>query len=461
MAVNAANSPAAGAVAATAGVVNVDGVKTAAVGAMAMNPTQMCAAGTLKPGADIAINKAIQGGASLSQAFAPTFFTGKDGIKSLAGFAGNTNAQVSAATSLLSQGEAALKKTGLITGKESPTQTGGLILSAATAGINATVNFAKGAVSGLGNLASAAGSKISSLTSSLFSPSSAISSGNLAANMADKSLGSLSGAGIIDSVKGAVGGVFDKIADSYKALKARVPQSLLPSKQEATAAASKNSEGLLSGLPSLDTVTNKLSSAFGSGVNSLKNSATGALSTLAGGAVSSALKGTGLESLAGTASKAVSSGIKGLMTSASGGVPGLPSLPGGMSSVTNVVNGKIPTTSSIPGLSSVSGLVTSVTASISKGISSIGDTLASAKDKLLGAGGLTSLASKDLGADAKSKLDGALASMGSGGPADIKAPTVADETFSSAAIEAQTAKLLGDPRIPAIPFGASKIPPIG
>jgi hypothetical protein len=462
MAVNAATGPAANAVQATAGVVDVNGAKVASVGAMAMNPTQMCAAGTLKPGADIAINKAIQAGAPLEKAFAPTFFTGKDGIKTLTAFTGSTPAQTNAATSLLAQGEAALKKTGLITGKESPTQTGGLILSAATAGVKATVDFAKNAMSSAMNLADAAGSKIKGFANSLMSPSSAVSSGNFASGLADKAMSSLSGAGssLLNSAKGAVAGVFGGIADSYKALKAGIPQSLLPSKQESTEVAKKNTEGLTSGLPSMSELGDKLKSAFGSATDSLGKALSANSSSL--NKIASAATGGLTDKLGGVAG--ITSTVKGLVAKvtapSTAGTPNIPGLPAGAASISNVVNASAPSSSSIPGLSSVTGALSGIASSVSKGISGIGTSIAGLKDKLLNSGGLDGLASKDLLASAKSKLDGALSSMGLGGPGDEKAPTVADATFSAAAIEERSAALLGDVRIPKIPFGASKVPPV-
>jgi hypothetical protein len=45
--------------------------------------------------------------------------------------------------------------------------------------------------------------------------------------------------------------------------------------------------------------------------------------------------------------------------------------------------------------------------------------------------------------------------MGAGGPVSVKLPTVAADSFDFSKMKAQAASLLGNPKIPSIPFGST------
>ena len=431
MALTAANGPAASAIARTAGVVATAGVTTAALGSLGVNPSQLVAAGNLKPGADVAINAALQSGKTLAQAMPSNVWTGKDGVNSIAGFITNTKAQTSVASRLLNQSESALKSVGMITGKESPTQTAGLIMSAATVGIGATLQFAQNVMSPTSDLSKIATGDISNLKNNLTgaigklgtqsndiggSVKNAIGSGNFAANLADKALGALGGIKIGDSLKGIAAGAFAKITGGFKALTANKPQNLAN--------------------PASD---------------SPMDAATSALTEAAGSAIP--------------------------------GVPGIPNIPGGVGAVTNVVNGLPGASTGSIGTAGVSQALQSVTGSIPNGIPSLGPNL---QNQLIQAGttaalasvginpatislaknalsiasklNLTSMATGGLPASAAADLQGSLASLGSGGSVSVKAPTVITDSFSFQSILGQSKALLGDPKIPPLNFGALNIP---
>jgi hypothetical protein len=53
---------------------------------------------------------------------------------------------------------------------------------------------------------------------------------------------------------------------------------------------------------------------------------------------------------------------------------------------------------------------------------------------------------------------GALESLGSNGPVSIKVPTVSVDSFDIGPLAAQSAALLGNPKIPPLNLGALKIP---
>jgi hypothetical protein len=428
MALTAANGPAAAAIARTAGVVATAGVTTAALGSLGVNPSQLVAAGNLKPGADVAINAALQSGKTLAQAMPPNVWTGKDGVNSVAGFINNTQAQTSVASRLLNQSKSALESLGMISKTNSPTQTAGIMLSATTVGLGATLQFAQNAMSPTSDLSKVATGDISNLKNNLTgaigklgtqandiggSVKNAMASGNFAANLADKALGALGGIKIGDSLKGIAAGAFAKITGGFKALTANKPQNL----------ATAGSEGADADL-------------------------TAALKEAAGA-----------------------------------GIPGIPNIPGGAGAVTNVVSGLPGASNASVGTAGVNQALQSVTGSIPNGIPSLGPqlqnqliqagttaalasvginpaTLSLAKNALSIAGkmNLTSMATGGLPGGAAADLQGALASLGSGGSVSVKAPTVAKDSFNFQSILGQSKTLLGDPKIPPLNFGALNIP---
>jgi len=494
MAVGAATGATASAVASAAGVVEVAGQKIASVGTFGLNPTQMVAAGVLKPGADKAINAGIAAGKTLEQAMPTNFFTGLNGVKSASQFISSSSAQATAAVSLLAQGESALKSTGLLTGSESPTQTAGLVLSSATAGIDKTLDYVKTTAGALGtgiNLGSQLGGlKLpGNLADMSGSVKNLISGGNFAANLADKVTGPLSGLPIADQLKGAAAGAFAKVTSSFKSLpKVGSPINL-------TAIKAKNDEDQAAE-DSKDAVQTPEQIAA---ATSLNQKLTNALGLQSGGTASSVLGGIGDKIRAATAgitdpAKLANATVTALGTATKGfGIDssGLSNLPGGASAISNVVNlgpvakaissdltsalntGSISSTASklvsgaidVPGLPSIPGVpnipgsgelssaINKISGSLSGSMGGVTDALSGIKSKLTAGGGLGALAGLGLGANGSSLLNSAIKSIGAGGAVEVKLPTVAKDSFDFGPMMAQAKSLLGNPKIPALPFG--------
>ena len=70
-----------------------------------------------------------------------------------------------------------------------------------------------------------------------------------------------------------------------------------------------------------------------------------------------------------------------------------------------------------------------------------------------GTGGLQALAGLGLGTKGLSLLSGSINSIGTGGAVEVKLPTVAKDSFDFGPMMAQAKSLIGNPKIPALPFG--------
>ena len=336
MAVNAATGLTAGAVATGAGIVaGAGGSLTAAIGPLGLNPTQLSAAGILKPGVDAIINKNIQSGMGLRQAMPPNLFTGA-GPGSLDALLSLPVASAGAAGSLLSSGLNAIKGSGLISGAESSSQLGGLALSSASAGLGPTLDLAKNALPSASGLASSLGALTSGLPANPLAgaASSLMAAGKFASGLANKALNPIGAVDVTGSLKGAAEGAFSSITAGFKKLTAGVPVTL-PGTNSALpipGGLSALSNLTTPNLPSLPTSIAGLSSAI--------SSAGG------GSGIASAISSAG--GLASLASASLPS-IPSLPS-----VPGLPSLPGlpGLP--------KLPSLSSLPDAASLNSAITSL-----------------------------------------------------------------------------------------------------
>jgi hypothetical protein len=256
-----------------------------AVGAYAQSPTQLVNAGVLKPGADTLINGLAQkANATVDNIMPKNLFTGKPGATDLKTFVSDTNSQTKAVINTAQKAQTVLTKVGVITGKETPTQSAGLVSAAATLGPKATVNAVqavagvvpKGAdtalatvkdpIAGLKGVAGVGDAKIPGLPSATAgslgkagSALAAIGAGAAAAGLANKlgglggisnslkglskglgglkgiagKLGGLFGKGdgpsftdLVENVKGPAAAAFSSIRDSLKPLQPGVPQNL-------------------------------------------------------------------------------------------------------------------------------------------------------------------------------------------------------------------------------------------
>lgn len=494
MAVGAATGAAASAVAGSAGIVDVAGQKMASLGTYGLNPTQLVNAGVLKKGSDVAINAAISAGKSLPDAMPTNFFTGLNGIKSASQFLGSSSAQASSAVSLLGQGAKALSATGILGTNTSSTQTGGLVLSAATVGIDKTLDYVKTTAGLLGtgiNLGSQLGglklpSNLSAMSGSV---KDIISGGNFATNLADKVTGPLSGLPVADQLKGAAAGAFAKVTSSFKSF------TKIGSPINLTAIKAKNDEDQAAA-DSKDEVQTPDQVASAS---SLNQKLTNALGLQSGGTVSSVLSGVGDKiraatsgitdpvKLAGATVTALGTATKGFGVDSSG----LSNLPGGASAISNVVNlgpvakaissdlnsalttgsitgtanklvsgaidipglPSIPGIPNVPGSGELAGAINKISGSLSGSQGGVTDALSGIKSKLGGIGGLQALAGLGLGTKGSSLLNSAIKSIGAGGAVEVKLPSVAKDSFDFGPMMAQSKSLLSNPKIPALPFG--------
>jgi hypothetical protein len=241
------------------GIVTNNGNKTAVLGKLAHSPNQLEQAGVLKPGSSSVANKLIQDNKTLDQALPPNLFTGKDGITNVNAYNKTSSAQTSTQVQLMNNGFNQLQANGVITGKESPTQIAGLVNGVAAFGIGPVTSYVNGA--GGSNLTPSSQSNNGSIAST-------ISSGNYAANMAEKVLGPVgsmvgsiiaTGAAIGSAVVGAASTVFGAIKNSYTKLTAKTPQNL-------TALNSKNTQNageVVGGLYGGDNaISNNVSSSY-------------------------------------------------------------------------------------------------------------------------------------------------------------------------------------------------------
>jgi len=460
----AATGPAAAAVKLGAGVVETAQGAVAVVGAMAQSPAQMEAGGVIKPGSAALVNNLIQGGKTIQQALTPNLFTGKV-AENLTSYVNNPVAQVVTQVATFTQAQSALTSTGLITGKESGASIAGLVMSAATAGVQNTVNLVSNAASAVtgavnGAISNVVGAATGALNSVLGSASSLVSAGNFAGNLASTVTGGLSSiagalggmakgavagiAGLLDSAKGVAGSAFAAITGAFPTLTAGVPQNIKEITEKAQAAAQAPSAGGIAG--ALSAVTGGITGAIGAVTGGI----TGALGAVTG-AASGLLK--------------TASGITANLST------GLGALPGGASVVASVVNNAVGAINSVPGVSAVTGLIGQAS-SITNGISNLASVNPLASSGILtaatGAAGaltkglddlksgklsLASLASAGLPAGAAAQLNSAISSMSSGGAVPIKLPTVAINTNDRSELTAQVTSLLGNSKIPAPNYG--------
>ena len=475
----AAVGPAAAAVKLGAGTIETANGVVAAVGAMAQSPAQLEAAGVIKPGAAALVEKNINNGMSIARALTPNLFTGKDGAANLNSYVNNPIAQVATQVATFTQAQTALTQTGLITGKESGTAIAGLVMSAATAGIQNTVNLvsnAAGAITGAvnGAISNVVGAATGALNSVLGSAASLVSAGNFAGNLASTVTGGLSSiagslggmakgavagiAGLLDSAKGVAGSAFAAISGALPTLKAGVPQNIREITETAQAAAQAPASNALSG--ALGAVTGGITGALGAvtgGITGALGAVTGAVASVTGVVNTTIGAATGL--------------IKTTLGATTNLSTGLGALPGGANVVSSVVNNAIGAINSVPGVSAVTGLIGQASA-ITNGISNLASinplSSSGALNAVTGAAGaltkglddlksgkisLASLASAGLPAGAAAELNAAISSMSSGGAVQIKLPTVAVNTNDRSELTSQVTSLLGDAKIPAPKFG--------
>lgn len=118
------------------------------IGKFGLSPKQMENAGVLKVGSALLVEKLVNSGRAISAVMTPNMFTGKFGAYTLLNFVHNISAQTNTLVINMRQSQTMLSKAGVMTGKEDPSQIAGLVMSGATIGIPATIDFVKNSFKG-------------------------------------------------------------------------------------------------------------------------------------------------------------------------------------------------------------------------------------------------------------------------------------------------------------------------
>jgi hypothetical protein len=414
---------------------------TVAAGAFGQTAKQLADSGVIKPGAD----KLINGLASVAQTagkvigvtkiLSNTLFTGQQGAETIGKFATNVEAQAKSVINTLQKGQTLLTQAGVISGKETPTQTAGLVVAAATTGANNTINAVKESANKLaaignevtdfgdavGNTITKVGgsiggevgatlnkvsdtinqfsSKAASVTNALGKASSAlnaIGSGSSAAGQA-ASLGGLAGianavgaltggsgpslSSLINSVNGIAAGAYDAIKNGFPKLKANVPQKLSAIAKEAAAKSAATAQTTTNaaksgGLSSLAGGVGKVLSGATSVVNTITEGTKTIENTIGGvsGAINNATatSGNNNNAISGVTG-AIETGLNKLTTGAQQ-VSGVLSDAGNVAtSLSNITSGGTGSNSVGGTLSNLAGAASDVTGFINKATGALGD----------------------------------------------------------------------------------------
>jgi hypothetical protein len=594
------------------------------VGSLAQTAQTLEKGSVLKPGSATLVQALIDSGANAKVALAQNLFTGKSGAENLQIYTQNVPAQVDTQVTTFQQAQSSLTQSGVISGNEAPGQIAGLVTSASQVSVSETVSFVKNTSTTSTGL-SAYGFGNNLITGAGSSVSQAISLGNFSANLGTNTtsgLGSLSAslAGLgaaarvglsngIDAARGVAGSAFSAITNSWKPLKAGVPQNLeaiaaandqdqatseakaanpsaLDPAQRAARALSDgvsyssdpiqqaqnaaNSTSIDEISPAQSPENQKIQDAIKRmeengipvpptakvAVNPLKassatpgtlgllgkalgvspqNSTPANLAKATLGVIQSnpntrgVLKGTNIQNVnlgidvgqTLSSGKSLSSGQLGTIINSSIAASGIKALPGGLGSVSSIINSpisslgqrflgntKIPglsnTNIKLPGLSNLSSSISKTTNSIGlPGLTSyINNTFTSAQNfiskqtvgasKATGIGVSTSISNGSISIipnavntatnaivppnlknqslmsvitsalvpAERAKLQASVNSVGSASPFPVKTATVANTTNDRSEISAQTNKLLGDGRIPAPDFSGAASTPV-
>ena len=385
-----------------------------AVGAFAQTSTQLTSSGILKPGSDRMINAIVQSGAGIKQAMPDSVFTGKTGSFSLDGFVQNIPSQASSLVNNFQQAQTAMVSSGILTGKESPTQVAGLVTSATIAGIGATINAVKQfSRSGTGNFS----------TDNSASTLRLIGAGSEAARVATVQGGGLGGItsavsampseinptrGSLDLSRGIDGSAFDAIKNSFKPLRSGEPQNL------SSIAIATSQNGSI-GPGDLVRTTNAIA-AVGAG----PALATGNLIAL------------------GSAATAINNGTK--LSAASTIASGINNVPGGQKTITALTNKQENLLNVVPGISLLTILIKQARTAVMNGFPGpdIPDCLNT----------LSTIVSENLTISDVSQLQTAMSAISSGAVGPTKLPSSGVSTNDRSDVANKFASLLGDPGIP-------------
>lgn len=409
IAAGAANGPLANAVTQGTAIAQTSQGVTVGVGKFAQTPQQLETSGILKPGSAALVTSVAAATGNVQAAMPSSLFTGKPGAENLSTLVQNVGAQTESVVKNIQVAQTALQNTGAITGSESGTQLGGMVMSTAKNGLTDTLGAIKGSVSqlagGVAGALSASGGPATALTGKVSGALKDISAGNFAAKVGENAAGALGGLqasvdsmikspsleSVINQAAGAAAGAFSAISSSIPTMQAGVPQNL-------TEIAKKAAEKVES--TSLASTSNAVNQAAGSLSSLAKNklsTATNALSGQVAGAAANALgsnaqklsavlpnKGSIADSLVGAANTAQSSAqslVKSIQNNTDSTIAGLSVNAGSLSQASDLIRNP----------ASAAGSLTQAAKTVSAGVLSAGaGSLASGLNNLPGGAGAVS-----------------------------------------------------------------------
>lgn len=214
---------------------NMPNIPADACGAFNLTPNQLELAGALKPGAGSLASNLMKNGISAAQAMPSQLWTGVNGMTNFNSFAQSISGQTGLQASLLQNANSQLVDSGILSGTESLTQTAGLIMATAAAGLAAVSAFV-GSSSGTPTSTNAP-----DLNSSIGTIPELITSGNYAAAMADQTSSGINPSISQPTLTGATASAFESVVAASAPLQAGRPQDLIQIKKEQLAvSAQKN-----------------------------------------------------------------------------------------------------------------------------------------------------------------------------------------------------------------------------
>jgi len=244
------------AVASTAG-----GTVVAAGKSIPQTAQQLETGGVLKPGAAALVTSVASATGNVAAAMPTSVFAGANGASSLTQFINNPTAQMDSFSKNIQVAQTKLQNAGIMSGAESASALGGMVLSTAKNGLDATLGAVKGSVAqagggmagalaaGAGSISGPAGIALQGkgLSNKLSGAMKDIAGGNFAAKIGQAGAGALSGlAGSIEAAakspslqdvisqsQGIAAGAFSAIKASMKSMTPGVPQNLTAIAKEA------------------------------------------------------------------------------------------------------------------------------------------------------------------------------------------------------------------------------------
>lgn len=394
-----------------------------AIGKMAQSPLQMEIGGVLKPGSSQVIDKLINEGKTVEQAFSNNLFTGNPGAETLGQYINNYSAQAAAQVNNFQVAQQLLTESGLITGKESSGVIGGAVLTAAIKNPDQVASLAKGLNSDASGTAFDINPNIPAFAQGL------VTDGNYATNFAETVSGGLSsiasslskldtdisGLNLVEAAKGVAGSAFNAIVNSFPTIEPGIPQNLKTILEEAQASneVPEDSPFFEDGL-SFNTLN---PSTLASGLNALPGAERAV----------SVLNNTGFTESISQIPTNIPTALKAAIPGITGNVATIPSA---IRSITSNLN------SAPAGLPGVGPILNT--------LQGAGKTLDSVVNSALSAANLP--------AGAAAELTSAISSLSSGGGIQIKLPIVGFNTVDRDSITTQITSILGSPKIPLPPY---------